>query len=311
VLELKSDSCIEERDKPLNNAAENQTWTLLSVLKEAAAYLELHKIGQPRLNAEQILSHMLGISRIECYLQFEKPLKIAEREQYKVLLRRRAGHEPLQYITGETEFMSLPFKVTTDVLIPRPETEILVEKAIDRARQKSKKEFTILDIGTGSGCIAVSLASFLTHARITAIDQSEPALRIAKANAILNTVSDRIVFQHYDIMVPLDRKELGSFDLIVSNPPYIRTEVLKNLDPEIKDHEPVTALDGGPDGLNFYKQYAMVLPDCLRPSGAIFLEIGADQGHDVIEIFKNGPWADIRIFQDLAGLDRVVMLEYA
>jgi release factor glutamine methyltransferase len=295
---------------PLSSKPQNQTWTLMQVLKEAAGYLESHKIDRPRLNAEQLLSHMLGLSRIDCYLQFERPLNVREREQYKTLLRRRAGHEPLQYIVGKTEFMSLPFRVTHEVLIPRPETEILVEKTINRARQKSEKEFTILDIGTGSGCIAVSLASFLTHARITAIDQSDPALRIAKENAAINHVSDRIVFQRSDIMAPFNLNELGLFDLIVSNPPYIRTVVLKNLTPEIKDHEPVAALDGGPDGLNFYKKYATVLPDCLRPSGSVFLEIGADQGSEVLKIFRNGPWADMRIFQDLAGLDRVVMLEY-
>jgi release factor glutamine methyltransferase len=294
----------------LNSASESQTWTLLRVLKEATAYLELHKIDQPRLNAELLLSHMLGISRIECYLQFERPLKTAERERYKILLRRRAGREPLQYITGEAEFMSLPFRVTTGVLIPRPETEILVEKAIDRVKQKSEKEPAILDIGTGSGCIAVSLAAFLTHARITAVDQSEQALQIAKENADLNAVSDRILFRQCDIMTSFNRKELGSFDLIVSNPPYIRTEDLKSLAPEIMDHEPAAALDGGPDGLNYYRRYATVLPDCLRPAGTVFLEIGAKQAHDVTEIFKNGPWSGMRLFQDLAGLDRVVMMEY-
>jgi release factor glutamine methyltransferase len=294
---------------PLSSKPQNQTWTLMQVLKEAAGYLESHKIDRPRLNAEQLLSYMLGLSRIDCYLQFERPLNVREREQYKTLLRRRAGHEPLQYIVGKTEFMSLPFRVTHEVLIPRPETEILVERVIDRVKQ-DQKQSAILDIGTGSGCIAVSLAAYLTRSRITAVDESEEALRIAKENAAINQVSDRIVFQHSDIMVPFNLNKLGLFDLIVSNPPYIRTAVLKNLTPEIKDHEPVSALDGGPDGLNFYKKYATVLPDCLRPSGSVFLEIGADQGSEVLKIFRNGPWADMRIFQDLAGLDRVVMLEY-
>ena len=288
----------------------NQAWTLMQVLREASGYLESHGVDQARLNAERLLSRVLGIPRIDLYLQFEKPLETGEREKYKIMLRRRAAREPLQYILGETEFMSLPFRVTPDVLIPRPETEILVEKTIDRANQAAEKQLSILDIGTGSGCIAVSLARALPQARITATDQSGSALQIAKENAVLNGVSGQIAFHQRDIMHAAGLGEPESFDLIVSNPPYIKTDMLESLDPEIKDHEPAAALDGGPDGLNFYRVFAERLPAMVHSPAAVFLEIGSDQGPDVQSVFGNGPWTDMRIFKDLAGLDRVVMLEY-
>ncbi|MBN2105232.1 peptide chain release factor N(5)-glutamine methyltransferase [bacterium] len=282
----------------------------MDVLQEAVAYLESRHIEHARLNAERLLAHILGVSRMDLYLQFEKPLKTEEREAYKHLLRRRAGREPLQTILGETEFMSLPFNVTENVLIPRPETEILVENAIEitKTRFGNKSSIHILDIGTGSGCIAVSLARYLKNARILAVDQHPAALNLARKNAELNAVNDQIEFIRMNIIESSGMPGKIRFDLIVSNPPYIRTPDLPTLPPEIRDHEPVDALDGGPDGLRYYRSFQSILPDWLNESGAVLLEIGADQAKDVQNIFSQSPWTSIRLLQDLAGLDRVIIL---
>ena len=285
-------------------------WRLIDVLQEAAAYLESKQIEHPRHNAERLLAHVLNVSRVDLYLQFEKPLQTEERDAYKQLLRRRAGREPLQTILGETEFMSLPFRITGDVLIPRPETEILVEKTIEIVETHFPNEscVQILDIGTGSGCIAVSLANHLKNTRITAIDHHPAALHLAMKNAERNGVQDRIEFVNLDIMKSPAMPGQTGFDLIVSNPPYIRTGDLDTLAPEIRDHEPLEALDGGKDGLRYYRRFRDILPGWLNHPGYILLEIGADQADCVQQIFGSKNWASIDILQDLAGLNRVLVL---
>ncbi len=286
-------------------------WKLIDVLKEASAFLETQGIDSPRLNAERMLAHVLGLSRIELYVQFEKPLESVEREAYKTLLRRRARREPLQYLTGETEFMSLPFRVTPAALIPRPETEILVEQAIETAKdiQKRGRGLRILDIGTGSGCIAVSLAKMLPEARIDAVDRSEEALTVAGANAEQNGTGDQVTFSRVDIMEAPVPEGMTGYDLIVSNPPYIPDSVIDGLEPEVRDHEPREALSGGDDGLRFYRHFREILPQMLGTHGAVLLEIGADQGDAVKGMFQDGNWSSVRILQDLAGLDRVTELK--
>ncbi|MBN1781057.1 peptide chain release factor N(5)-glutamine methyltransferase [bacterium] len=294
----------------MGTSTDNQSWRLIDVLKEAAGFLNARGIDNARPDAERLLAHILGLSRVDLYLQFEKPLSTGEREAYKERLRRRAAHEPLQYILGGTEFMSLDFLLNPGVLIPRPETEILVEKSMEIAalRLKNLQPIHILDIGTGSGCIAVSLAVHLQQSHIHALDRESEALDLAKKNAVLHGVDERITFSAADIRTLEAPPDNTLFDLIVSNPPYIRTGDIPGLAPEIAEYEPVQALDGGTDGLDFYRRFQILLPAWLGPQGAAVLEIGADQGAEVRNIFQQGPWASVEIVKDLAGLDRVAVL---
>ncbi len=289
----------------------NSKWLLIDVLKEATRFLESNGITHARGNAEQLLSHVLKLDRIELYLKFEQPLSENERETYKQLLRRRAGQEPLQYLIGRTEFMSLPFRVKQGVLIPRPETEVLVEKTIEQIQNRfdQSKTVTCLDIGTGSGNIAVSLAHQLESIGIIAVDVDKEVLTVAEENAEMNGVGDRIEFVLLDIM---DEKSVGQinrkFDIVVSNPPYVSEEEYKQLPEDVREHEPKIALDGGQDGLRFYRQMAKVLPELLEKEGLAFFEIGADQAGQVKTIFEGSFLKNIEIIKDLAGRDRVVYL---
>lgn len=276
-------------------------WRVIDIIQEATTFLKNKGIEDPRLNAERLLASTLKLSRVDLYLQFEKPLSETEREIYKGLLKRRAQHEPLQYITGETEFMSLTFRVGPNILIPRPETEILVEKVIDLVKDQS---FHILDIGTGSGCIAVSAAHYCPEAEITALDISQPVLESARGNARLNHVEDRIRFKQVDILSFDPDKEI--FDLIVSNPPYISENEWQNLPPEIRKHEPKTALSDGKDGLKFYRKIAESAVQMLLPGGTIILEIGDTQLEPVRQILTNHTFGDIQITHDLNGIPRVI-----
>ena len=206
----------------------NQTWTILELLKVTTQFLSEKSIENPRLNAEHLLSHLLSLKRVDLYLQFERILTTAEVNQYRELIRRRAQYEPLQYIIGKTEFMGLCFEVSPDVLIPRPETELLVEEVLKLSVDLQAP--TILDIGTGSGCIAISLAQLWPGSRIIATDVSEAALHMARNNAGVNNVAERIRFLLHDILnetLPVD-----SFDIIVSNPPYIAADEMEGLEPE-------------------------------------------------------------------------------
>jgi len=279
---------------------------LSDVLTEATAFLKSKEISDPRLNAERMLAHVLQISRIELYLQFDRPLNQSEREQYKDFLRRRAAHEPLQYILGETEFMSLPFRITPDVLIPRPETEVLVELVLEDA--KTEPVQTILDIGTGSGCIAVSLAANLSDVQITAADVSRKALEVASQNARLNGVQDRVQFTEGDIQSGLDLE--SRFDVVVSNPPYIALNEWDKLDPEIREHEPRMALCDESDGLKFYKMMADQSESFLERGGKIYLEVGDTQSEEVLKILNEAGFSNAQSYPDLNQIHRVVRAVY-
>jgi release factor glutamine methyltransferase len=275
-----------------------QRWTIIELLKWTADYLKEKKFDNGRLTGERLLAHVLNCRRVDLYVQFERPLNGDELASYKALLKRRLAHEPLQYIIGETEFFSLPFKVGPGVLIPRPETELLVEKALAAASQWP--EARILDIGTGSGNIAISLAVHLPGARITAVDCSQPALALALENGQRNGVSERIRWQEWNLFsdaCPLPTP----FDIVVSNPPYIRQADFDTLPPEIKSFEPSTALLAGSDGLDAYRAISKWLPTLLSKPGFAFLEIGADQATDVAAVL-----GQVVVHKDLAGKDRIV-----
>ncbi len=282
-----------------------KNWRLIDVLKEATAFLEAKGIENPRLNAERLMGHLLRVERIDLYLRFEQPMNRKERDAYKTLLHRRANHEPLQYILGETEFMSLPFKLTPAVLIPRPETELLVEQIV--ACIGDQKESRILDIGVGSGNIAVSLAKMLPEARIVGVDTSEEVLALAEENAERNGVRDRIQFILADVrQEAFGRIIKGPFDLVVSNPPYVSLDDFSRLPRGIREYEPREALCDGGDGCSFYPILAQKSIGLLQTGGWLFFEIGDQQSLSVQSILKDIGYTDIRVYSDLNGIERVV-----
>lgn len=268
----------------------------------------LHRAGieSGRLDAEVLLCHALALSRTELYLRLEQSLSLAEESLFQTLLKRRMRHEPVSYITGVKEFWSLEFAVDRNVLVPRPETELLVEWALTRARKDVRgSAHTVLDLGTGSGVVAIALATELPDARFWAVDISPGALAVARVNAQRHGVAPRINFFAGDLFEPLSEAKI-QFDLIVSNPPYVSRRELADLPAEIRAYEPVAALDGGADGLDYYRRIVASAPPFLAPGGALLCEIGAEQGNAVREVIvQSGGLESAAIYRDLAGRDRV------
>ena len=249
------------------------------------------------------------MDRIDLYLNFERPLSENDLARFKALLKRRLNHEPLQYILGETEFMSLPFKVDPRSLIPRPETEILVQVTIDEWKRRfaNLPKINILDIGTGSGNIAISLAKYMSNAFIIAIDCSEDALVLAEENGCLNQVSTQILWKCEDALANDFHSKLNQrFHIIVSNPPYISAGEFKQLPQEIQCYEPKQALYAGEDGLHFYRSIGPKLRFLLHPDGFIAFEIGQGQSDYVERIFQRAGLRDLKRIPDLNGIERVI-----
>jgi release factor glutamine methyltransferase len=280
---------------------------LREALRSGALSLAQAGIPSARLDAEILLAHALGWKREQLMGAPNAPLTGAQRDNYSDLLRRRLEREPVAYILGRQEFWSLDFQVAADALIPRPETERLVEMALETAAKFSPaRSLRILDIGTGSGAIAVSLAKELPAARIVATDVSDRALAIARANARRHRVEDRMQFLRGDLWAALNGAA-EMFDLIVSNPPYLRSGEIDGLEPEVSRWEPRGALDGGLDGMEFYRRIAARAHGYLAPGGALALEIGADMGGEVTKLFAGaGAYEEVKTFSDYAGKDRVV-----
>jgi release factor glutamine methyltransferase len=259
------------------------------------------------LDAEVLLRHTLSIERERLYVDTGALVSAAQHAQFCELVLRRSRREPLAYITGHKEFWSLDFIVTSAVLIPRPETELLVEVALQRLRQLTGKSLVkVLDLGTGSGAIAVCLAKEEPGAEIVAVDISPVALEVARVNAKRHGVTGRIQFLAGDLFAPLKLLR-ERFDLIVSNPPYIRSGELPLLAPEIRDWEPMSALDGGVDGLDTYRRIIREGQKYLASGGFVALEIGADMASAVTELFAScGGYGSASVHRDVAGKDRVV-----
>ena len=294
----------------------NETWTVLKIIQWTTEYLKGKGIDNPRLDSEVLLAHLLRLDRVGLYLNFDRPLSRDELSSFREIVKRRGSREPLQYITGHQEFWSLDFKVTPDVLIPRPDTEILVEEALKAVRRETldvrrqnQLPFTILDLCTGSGCIAISLAHELKDAVVHAIDASEAALSIARENAEKNGVRDRVIFLQGDLYEALTShvSRLTSYDLIVSNPPYIKNIDIPNIQPEVRDYEPRMAVDGGTEGLGFYKRIVADAPNHLSPHGWLMVEVGEGQADAVSKMMTDtGAFESISTVKDLAGIERVV-----
>lgn len=279
----------------------------MEILRKGQKILECHNIPASRLEAELLMAHMLKCQRHDLYLARDWTLNASQAQRFFDLIYRRCEGCPIQYITNRQEFMGLEFYVDQRVLIPRADTEILVEHVIKWASQRDGT-VRILDIGTGSGAIAISLALFLPRARITAVDISAGALEVARLNACRHGVEDRIAFLEGDLFSPLDgHTDVQPFDVVVSNPPYIPTQEIENLERHIRDYEPRVALDGGHDGLKFYSRLAREALNWLKAGGLLAVEVGYGQAQKVKSILENtGCYVDIAIYKDLAGIERVV-----
>lgn len=275
-----------------------ETWTVLKLLRWTAEYFSGKGIENGRLDAELLLAHMLGLDRVGVYLNYDRPLQSEELAAYRKLVERRAKREPLAYILQECEFWSLPLLVTPAVLIPRPETEVLVEEALKRLPHHGR----VLDIGLGSGAIAVALAHERSDARVEGIDMSAAALAVAQKNAATNGVTERCAFRLGDLYA-LDG---GPYHVIVSNPPYIAQGEMAGLMPEVRDFEPHLALVAGADGLDCYRALIPSAREQLHAGGWLLVEVGAGQSAAVHEFFAAAGYSDIFTSRDLAGIERVV-----
>ena len=276
---------------------------LADLLTDATAFLAGHGVPSPRLDAEVLLAYAMGGRRTEVYLR-DSPAP-RQRDAFWHTLKRRARREPVAYITGVQEFWSLEFTVNRHVLIPRPETERVVELALELLGSYPAPR--ILDLGTGSGCIAVTLASQLPQARVWACDVSAEVLAVARTNAVAHNVAGRMTFMQTDMRQRLPEGAVPTFDLIVSNPPYIAAPEFATLQAEVRDWEPRLALDGGKDGLDFYRRLLQDCPVQLRPGGWLVMEIGSTQSEAVMRMARSQDnLSECRLSYDYAGLPRVV-----
>lgn len=305
---------------------------LVDYLRLATGYLDDCGSTSARLDAELLLADVLQLDRMSLYVNFDRPLEPAEVDRFRQALRRRCQGTPVAYILGRREFLSATLTVNPAVLIPRPETELLVEAVLQRlgaeaadaededagnrssAGPAAGDDFPLIaDVGTGSGAIAIGLAMALPAARIVAVDVSTEALDVARANAAAHDVAGRMEFLVGDLLTPLmapprSEQYAGRLDVIVSNPPYIATDDWQRLPPEVRDYEPRVALDGGPDGMALYRHLVPAAAEALKSGGLLALEIGADQAGAVRELLESVPgWRQIDLLQDYAGHDRIVL----
>ncbi len=278
------------------------TWRILDLIQSSTEYLRKKGVPDPRLDAEYLLGHILEKKRLDLYMVFDQPLGEDELSRYREFIKRRGRREPLQHILGHTEFMGLMIKTTSAALIPRPETEVLVELA----EQHLEDEARILDIGTGTGCIAVALAKRNPGIRLQALDINTDTLALAVQNAEQNAVSDRIRFFECDILQSLPENETP-FDLVVSNPPYIAIHERDNLQQEVRDHDPDTALIAADDGFQFYNRFNVILPGILKPGGRFIFEFGGAHQVDTLQsIFKAPNYDQIDIIHDYNQAPRFI-----
>jgi len=287
-----------------------KAWTIGELLKVSAVYLKQKGIDSPRLSAEILLAHQLHLTRVKLYLQYDQPLTEQEVEGYRALIRRRLSREPIQYITGIQEFWSMEFIVSPSVLIPRPETEVLVEQAVLLGQETpnlQEKGASLLDLGTGCGALAVALAREFEKAQVFATDISEEALRIARRNAERHGVMDRIDFKSGDLFMPFAAKG-ARFNLILSNPPYIPSETFETLSPEVRKYEPRSALDGREQGMVYITRILREAAGYLVPGGWILVEMDSEQIPKAIRVIEEtGQFSEHRRIQDYSHRYRVVM----
>ena len=279
-------------------------WTVRTLLTWTTKHFASKSIDDPAKEARILLGHVLGCRPIEVLARYDDLPTDAERQQFRDLIKRRTDGCPVAYMVGSKDFFLLPFEVTPAVLIPRPDTETLVQAALDFL--KAKPNPTVLDLGTGSGCIAVSIAHQIKTARVTAVDLSAEACEIARKNAERHTVGSRVEVVCGDLFAALPSG--ATFDLIVSNPPYIAAGEIEHLELSVRGYEPRMALDGGPDGLAFYRRLASDAGRRLTPGGCLMAEIGWTQNDAVRGLFADG-WRVLDSLKDMAGRWRVVRVK--
>jgi len=285
-----------------------ESWTIQKLLSWVTEYFTGKSIDSPRLSAEWLLCYALGIKRIELYTQFNKVVGQEQLLQLHELVKRAGTHEPIAYLTGKKEFYSLEFEITKDCLIPRPETEILVERAIEFLRTRNGEQF-VCDLCTGSGCVAVAIARNFANCRIVATDISDTALAIAEKNVAKHGLMNRIKLLQGDLFEPVIAG-LGpaKFDLIVCNPPYVSEPDYEKLAPNVKNFEPKSALTAGQDGLDIIKKIIADASRHLKPTGTLMLEIGNEQGNAVRELLNTARYfGAVKIEKDYSNLDRLAV----
>jgi len=282
--------------------------TIQQLLTRTTAYFTEKGLESPRLRAEILIAETLALSRIELYTNFDRPIDQGDLEKLRRMVKRAAAKEPVEYIVGRTEFYSLTFAVNSSCVIPRPETELLVERSIEFLRNRGGPQL-VCDLCTGSGCIAVAIAKNFAAASIIATDICDRVLAVAAENASRHGVSDRVRILKGDLFEPvLPQLDAEKFDLVVSNPPYVSSSEFEALDGGVRRHEPGLGLHGGRDGLNVIRRIVAEVPAFLKETGALMLEIGHRHGHVVRELFKaSGRFERIEIHKDFAGIDRVVV----
>jgi len=278
--------------------------SILDVIQRSTEFLARKSVASPRLQVELLLAHLLRMPRMQLYLSFERVLTPAELDAFRDLVQRRGQREPLQYILGSTSFCGFEIALSRDVLIPRPETESLAERAW-QFLQKTGGNPLVLEIGTGSGCLAIALARNALMAKVCATDFSAPALELARRNAETNQVSDRVQFCRGDLFAAAPAG--ARFDLIVSNPPYIPTARIATLEAEVRDHEPRSALDGGADGQDFYRRIAAEAGAWLRPAGCAMVELDDEGAGATRGIFEREKWILEGVEKDCQGRERILI----
>lgn len=280
-----------------------QQWTILSLLEWASGYLARRGFDEARLHVELMLAHVLGLKRLDLYLQFDRPLAPEERGAFRLLFERRLKHEPLQYILGHTEFMGLPLAVNRSVLIPRPETEVLVERALELLKEYASRPADVLEIGTGSGNIAVALGSMAPNTTIVSIDNSPEALKVAAGNVARHHLSNVTLLQAdvFREFLP-DR----TFDLMISNPPYVPGDEFRALEPEVREYEPAAAVTDNATGMKILSRIAEIAPHRLRPGGILLMEVGHGQSDRVLGLMIGSGLTDVQLIPDFAHIPRVV-----
>lgn len=271
--------------------------TVLEVLNAATGYLEKNGVPSPRLNAEHLLAHVLKLKRLQLYLQFDRPLGETERAPLRELIKARAARKPLQHLVGNWDFYGRTFTTDPRALIPRPETEQLIEIALKLLPTDATN---VADVGTGSGIIAITLAAERPTLSVIATDQSASALELAEANAALNEVAERIRFTQCDLLP----ESPDGYDLIAANLPYIPSAEIASLQPEVQ-FDPVSALDGGPEGLDLIIRLLPIARGKLKSGGYLLLEIGHDQGTKVRQLLEETGFSDIEVIKDYEGRDRI------
>jgi release factor glutamine methyltransferase len=283
-------------------------WTIGRLLAWTEQHFEAQGVDEPRLSAQVLLAEALGCRKIDLYARFDQEPTADQRAAFRAAVRTAAEHRPIAYLVGHKEFYSLDFKVTPDVLIPRPETELAVERALAWCGDNPRERYDVLDLGTGSGCIAITIAKRQPAAHVLAVDISEPALAVARENAARHGVAARVRCVRADLLdLPADAVPVGGFDLIVSNPPYVADGERDALPRNVRDHEPAVALFAGGDGLEAFRRIAASAPACLKPGGGLIVEVGFTQADAVERIFAPaGRWIAAGRFKDLAGIDRVL-----